>query len=215
MKTLHHFNKNQKGDDYVVGDIHGMYDVLMGELKKIGFDKSCDRLFSVGDLIDRGPDSIKCLALCYEPWFFPVRGNHEEMAFDCILGYSDGGMWIQNGGAWYLGEECDELNGTFHDLSERLPHGIEVETDSGLVGVVHADVMRPKWKDNFNGETEALVYMLWSRSRVMGHCNYVIEGIDRLYVGHSVLSAPEVIDNVHYIDIGCGYKDKIYIEKIS
>lgn len=212
---LHHFKRNQKGNDYVVGDIHGMYDLLMEGLKKVGFDKSCDRLFAVGDLIDRGPDSIKCLALCYEPWFFTVRGNHEQMMFDYLLGYNDGGMWVSNGGSWYITEECDDLNATIHDLSERLPYGIEVETDTGLVGIVHADVMRPVWTDNFKGEEEAATYMLWSRSRAYGHCNYKIEGIDRLYVGHTPLKKPEVIDNVHYIDVGSCFWNNLYIEKIS
>lgn len=215
MKLLHSFKKNEQGNDYVVGDLHGMYDLLMIGLKKVGFDKKRDRLFAVGDLIDRGEKNVECLALCYEPWFFSVRGNHEQMAFDSILGYAPSEMWFQNGGRWYIQEESDELAATFHDLSERLPYGIEVETDTGLVGIVHADVMRPHWLDNFSGENACNQYMLWSRSRAYGHCNYIVEGIDRLYVGHTPVKKKEVIDNVHYIDLGSCFYNNLYIERIS
>jgi len=47
---------NQAGKDYVIGDLHGCYELLERLLDAVGFDKSKDRLFSVGDLIDRGPD---------------------------------------------------------------------------------------------------------------------------------------------------------------
>lgn len=71
--------KNEKGKDWIVGDIHGQYDALILALKHINFDKSKDRLFSVGDLVDRGPKVFDCLRLLKEPWFFAVKGNHENM----------------------------------------------------------------------------------------------------------------------------------------
>lgn len=51
------FEINEVGKDFIVGDIHGCLDQLKFQLSVTGFDKSKDRLFSVGDLIDRGPDS--------------------------------------------------------------------------------------------------------------------------------------------------------------
>jgi serine/threonine protein phosphatase 1 len=80
MKNLvHHFDKNQKGKDYVVGDIHGMFKDLHQLLIDINFNFENDRLFSVGDLCDRGTDSIDILNWIDYPWFFPVLGNHEEV----------------------------------------------------------------------------------------------------------------------------------------
>lgn len=82
--------ENIKGKDYIVGDIHGYYYLLMDALKKINFDPCKDRLFSVGDLVDRGPNVYECLKLLNEPWFFSVKGNHESM-FEAKLskfGYS-------------------------------------------------------------------------------------------------------------------------------
>ena len=72
------YSPNEYGHDFVVGDIHGHRQRLLDELARQGFDKAKDRLFSVGDLVDRGPDSFDTLALLSEPWFHFVRGNHED-----------------------------------------------------------------------------------------------------------------------------------------
>ncbi len=58
---------NEDGRDFVVGDIHGEYDQLMEALDHQNFDKDHDRLFSVGDLIDRGPKSVDVVMLAVEP----------------------------------------------------------------------------------------------------------------------------------------------------
>lgn len=47
---------------------------------------ACDRLFSVGDLVDRGEHAIDALALLDFPWFFAVKGNHEEVMCDVADG---------------------------------------------------------------------------------------------------------------------------------
>ena len=65
---------------WVVGDLHGCRRELDLLLEQHKFDPQQDLLISVGDIIDRGPDSLGCLALLQEPWFRCVRGNHEEMA---------------------------------------------------------------------------------------------------------------------------------------
>lgn len=70
---------NRQGRDFIVGDLHGYYSLLMDGLRQVNFDFNKDRLFSVGDLIDRGPESLKCLSLLKEKWFFAVMGNHDYM----------------------------------------------------------------------------------------------------------------------------------------
>ena len=50
MKNL--YKLIEVGDDvsvFVVGDIHGCYDLLMSKLDEIGFNKKTDLLISVGD----------------------------------------------------------------------------------------------------------------------------------------------------------------------
>ena len=97
--------KNLVGRDFIIGDLHGCLSQLNELLAHVGFNPTTDRLFSVGDLIDRGPDSFGCFQLLNQPWFHAVRGNHEEMA--CMAMSSNreesmGGkfLWSRNGGQW-------------------------------------------------------------------------------------------------------------------
>ncbi|MBU2773296.1 hypothetical protein HMI48_05070 [Acidithiobacillus ferrooxidans] len=76
--AIHHAS-NPEGRDFVVGDLHGCRAMLDTLLAHARFDLAKDRLFSVGDLVDRGPDSIGCLELLRESWFFPVLRNHDAM----------------------------------------------------------------------------------------------------------------------------------------
>lgn len=64
---------------YVIGDVHGCLDDLQRMLERIGFSDR-DRLYLVGDLIDRGPQSyemLRWLESCPEN-VTAVRGNHDE-----------------------------------------------------------------------------------------------------------------------------------------
>jgi serine/threonine protein phosphatase 1 len=76
------FLANTHGRDFIVGDIHGQLDDLIQQLKEELFDFSNDRLFALGDLIDRGMQSKECLELLQKPWFFSVIGNHEYIFSD-------------------------------------------------------------------------------------------------------------------------------------
>ena len=82
MSYVKRFSENKLGMDYVVGDLHGHYDQLMADLQRIQFDFAKDRLFAVGDLGDRGEQSEKVIELLKEPWFFSVRGNHDQFILD-------------------------------------------------------------------------------------------------------------------------------------
>ncbi|ABM04866.1 serine/threonine protein phosphatase [Psychromonas ingrahamii 37] len=73
-----YYSRNSAKRDFFVGDSHGKYSLLMQPLKKISFDLSADRLFSVDNIIDRGEGSFNCLKLAKKEWFIPVLGNHEQ-----------------------------------------------------------------------------------------------------------------------------------------
>ncbi len=107
MRGFHvNYPPNPVGRDFVVGDLHGHFDLLEDRLRQVEFDGARDRCFSVGDLIDRGPKPVDCLLLARRPWFFPVRGNHEQMMLDAILSQTMD-LWFANGGGWFAETSCE------------------------------------------------------------------------------------------------------------
>ena len=77
-----HRPANTLGRDFVVGYVHGQLNMLDHLLAAVRFDSAKDRLFSVGDLVDRGPDGgALLLRLEREPWFYAVLGNHEALMY--------------------------------------------------------------------------------------------------------------------------------------
>lgn len=64
---------------YIVGDIHGQYDKLLNLLHKVAFDKTKDKLYSVGDILARGQDSLAVIEylMSLGDSFDMVLGNHE------------------------------------------------------------------------------------------------------------------------------------------
>lgn len=217
------FSRNTQGCDWVVGDIHGCFLKLHGHLQAMGFNpEQGDRLFSVGDLIDRGPESEHALAWLQQPWFFAVRGNHEVMACDFYRGAIGEAGYERNGGAWFIGLS-DAEQYQFFEAFTRLPVAMEIETEHGLVGIVHAECPFPSWQE-FVTELQRPDFdfskieyrATWSRELIekaaapnahrqeiqqRGH----IHGLHRLVVGHVPLEKPFKLGSIHYIDTSAVY----------
>ena len=102
------FSANKKGRDFYVGDIHGCFDLLEKAMQEQGFDVTKDRIFSVGDLVDRGSRSEDAIDWIKRPYFHAVRGNHEDMAIRAHTGNMDRENHIANGGAWIVGMTKEE-----------------------------------------------------------------------------------------------------------
>lgn len=200
------FATNTAGRDFAVGDIHGHFTRLQSALDAAGFDPAVDRLFSVGDLVDRGPECRDVLEWLAKPWFHPVRGNHDD--YVCRFDTCDVDNWVYNGGAWFAGLAWDEQR-EFAAQFRELPIAIEVETPGGLVGVVHADCPFPSW-DQLRAALEAPETAkqlrltqntcMWSRSRTELGDTDGVQGLRALVVGHTPLHKPAALGNVIHID---------------
>jgi bis(5'-nucleosyl)-tetraphosphatase (symmetrical) len=75
---------------YAIGDIQGCHASLQHLLHKIRFDPSVDRLWLVGDLVNRGSGSLAVLrwAKAHEDSVITVLGNHDLHALVVYEGFA-------------------------------------------------------------------------------------------------------------------------------
>lgn len=143
--TIKKLPANTLGRDFVVGDLHGSLDKFLKALSDVSFDPKVDRVFSVGDLVDRGPKSFQTLELLNEPWFHAVLGNHESMMLSWAGKYSSDYHrpydFIANGGDWAMDLGANKLSVLKESLIPKvleLPYLIVVDHPVLPFTLVHA-----------------------------------------------------------------------------
>lgn len=204
--TIERYGINEKGRDIAVGDIHGCFSRLACELERIGFDQKVDRLFSVGDLVDRGLESEASIKWINYKWFHPVRGNHDD--YVARHETCDRMNWLQNGGGWFLSLSTQEQQ-NFGALFGCLPLAIEVETENGLIGIVHADPCVSDWNDleSFFSNRIGRNSVMWSRKRMETDDDSIVAGVRAVIVGHTPIpGGPIKLGNVLHIDTAGWHK---------
>ncbi|HLO49056.1 MAG TPA: metallophosphoesterase [Kamptonema sp.] len=67
----------------VIGDVHGHYDGLMTLLEAIA-PNSKDRVYFLGDLIDRGPKSAQVVEFVQQNSYQCLLGNHEQLMLEAL-----------------------------------------------------------------------------------------------------------------------------------
>ena len=212
MPAILTLEQNTKGRDFVVGDLHGSFALLERALAVAQFDPERDRLISVGDLIDRGEQSPRCLEFLRQPWFFAVRGNHEQSFLDMVkkdgsFDHEEVTSNIRNGMGWLFGE-TPQMLADIRRAFEALPLAIETVTDQGTVGFIHAEVPAGMDWAAFKlriaaGDELTLDSALLSRERVRSGDADGVAGIGRLFSGHTPQkNGPTNLGNCFYVDTG-------------
>lgn len=121
---------------YAVSDLHGQFHTFAEGLKRISFGDR-DRLYVIGDAIDRGPDGIKLLQYIKEhPNMDLILGNHEFMMLNSVdlsgkteCNGPDTDLWIRfNGGGFTYMEYTELTLAERHDLLEWLNNRYVIRT---------------------------------------------------------------------------------------
>lgn len=211
------YPENKQGRDFVVGDIHGCLDVLHRALKALHFQPTVDRLFSVGDLVDRGPHSLACLGLLKMPWFHAVMGNHESflirhLSNPELYGPADKG-WLDESGQTFT--ERKTLAKTWLPYLYNMPYVIQV---GGLNGfqIVHAELLEDglsvsnemvtNWSfiDKRKATERALggrsLIKAWQTGRQVLRAHE--QDLRITYCGHTIVHAPLQLARQIYLDGG-------------
>ena len=235
---------NDAGRDFFIGDLHGCVEHLEVLMKSVRFDRTRDRLFSVGDLIDHGPNSLGALARLAEwPFFHAILGNHETMAMSCRgllrpMG-DDERIWGHNGGTWSISLRDEHWEFVDRVLSG-MPLAMEIPLRDGRrVGMLHSELpVDISWSriESLDARNINLIKaydrgleseVIWSRTiaralrhlRAEGSAPQITPagGIDLLIVGHTPTTdeLPMVAGNRWWIDTGSHMKGRVTMVEAS
>ncbi len=170
---------------YAIGDVQGSFEELQALLGAFGFDRAKDRVWFVGDLVNRGPASLATLRFVRDlgDRAVTVLGNHDLH----LLALAQGSVKAREGDT--LGEviAAPDLDGLLDWLRHRpmahvfanyalvhaglLPQW-DVATAKALAGEVETELRGPRYK-------EFLAQLYGSRP---DRWNDKLRGIDRLRV---------------------------------
>lgn len=208
------FPLNTLGRDFVVGDIHGAFDLVIRGMRQVGFDRSRDRLFVVGDTVDRGDESIRALQFLRMPCVWSLAGNHER---DWLEIYADGppddyaveaySRVTRKGLEWWVNAKPDDRDALI-GIFKTLPLAAEIETSRGMVGLVHGEVPSGmNWQDFkaaiISGDPATEKAALSGRARLKTNDVSGVRGIGRVFVGHTPsFTGLKRLGNVFYMDTG-------------
>lgn len=210
-------NLEHKENVYVIGDLHGAYDKLLCKLDEINFNKETDVVISVGDLIDRGKQSINCLELLYENWFYAVKGNHEDMMCrsiidDDLLYQRD---WLYNGGYWYLNNIDTDVTAYIDILAQeanKLPLYLEITYKGKIVLISHAQWYSSQYNADPVKKLTAMQEntLIWGRESVQRADKgeeVTIIGADLCIHGHTPTPEGVKSGNCMWIDTGATFEE--------
>lgn len=146
---------------YAVGDIQGCHDELRRLLDLVHFDPTQDRLWCVGDMVNRGPKSLETLRFLRSlgPSFTGVLGNHDLHFLAVACGASTQGK-VKTLRALLDAPDCPELFEWVRQLPLAWREKVATQNGRTTFLMVHAGIA-PGWKFKqalrLAGEVEAVL----------------------------------------------------------
>lgn len=210
---------------YCISDIHGRYEQYLELLDQIHFSDQ-DTLYVLGDVLDRGEDSIKVLKdMMYRSNVFPIIGNHEFMALvslqifmteithdflesldeETLLGLAN---WFENGGKSTFNEftklSLEEKEEIMDYLGEFVLYK-EIEVNGNEFVLVHGGLKnflptRPL-------DSYSLEEIIWDRpdySKVYFKDKYLVTGHTPTFLCDENCKEGTILMKNNHIAIDCG-----------
>lgn len=225
-KPLYNNLKHLHGPFDFIGDVHGCFEELRELLLELGYTVTDDlqahhpegrMAVFVGDLVDRGPDSVGVLrlvmnmvnaghALC-------VPGNHDEKLKRYLLGKR---VTLRHG----LEKTAEQLEHTYEDFKKEVRLFLEKLVshyllDNGQVVVAHAGLI-----EKYHGRTSGRVREFCLYGDTTGETDPEgfpvrldwakdYRGKARVVYGHVAVKEAQWVNNTIDIDTGCVFGGKL------
>lgn len=193
------------GRTVIIGDVHGCRQELEALLARAGVCGD-DRVYFVGDLIARGPDTLGVLDLISELGAQSVRGNHEFK----LLAWSDARKKRRTEvalGPSHL-EVARSMRSRHWKFLRSLPLWIDLPDHD--VRIVHAGLIPGIPIEKQDPETLMTVRGMTDKgepSKLRGSEPWArrYQGPPHIVFGHHALMAPQIHPWATGIDMGCVY----------
>jgi len=213
----------------IIGDVHGCYEELMELLDKLGYQffgdeikNNQDRTLAfLGDLTDRGPDSVKVIELVYslvkQNQAVYTPGNHCNKLYRYFLGNN---VQISHGLETTVAEyehlpveKQREIRTKFIKLYEEAP--MYLQLDGGKLIIAHAGI-----REDFIGRTNKEVQTFVLYGDVNGEklpdgrpvrkdwAKYY-QGNRIIVYGHTPVHNVRIVNHTYNIDTGCVFGGKL------
>jgi len=195
--------------EFVITDIHGQYKKLKQVFEKAEFNIWNDRLFCLGDLCDRGPDSKKVIDLLMQVQNLNLCvANHDFWLIEWMM--------FRHASEWWRSQGGDETIKSFKGVTDFTPY-INFYSKARPYFInnnryfAHASIP----DDIENAEVREF---MWDR--------YIAHGIivDRIpdfhyteiYLGHTVVgNHPLIKKNFYLMDTGAGFGGRVSMMNIN
>lgn len=217
-------DNKKKSKRYVIGDIHGRYNALKQVLNASKFDYNNDLLIILGDVVDGGPDTFKCVEeLLKIKNTILILGNHDKWFKQFYNNNWLGQIWITQGGQNTIKSYTQRLSKYLvADKQKRefipVKHKqffdnakLYYELDNMLF--IHGGFKYPIHpKDNKEQD------LLWDRSLIERAKNgLIIKEWNKMFIGHTQTETKRVeqYSNLICMDAGAGWNGRLALLNID